>query len=65
MQKKGKKEVKKEKKIQFSNLEPKFCQSLDLDLSNKKFAFKFEFCAKKSAEIKKQEKKDAKKKSFA
>ena len=54
MQKKG---VKKEKKIQFLNLEAKFCYNLDLDMSNHIFAFKFEFCVKKSAEIRKEEKK--------
>ena len=42
--------------MQFSNLEPKFCYNLDLDQSNHKFTFKFEFCAKK---------KRSKKRSFA
>ena len=54
--KKGKKEVKK-KEIQFSDLEAIFCYSLDLDFSNHIFAFEFELCAKKSAEIEKWKKK--------
>ena len=61
MQKKGKKEVKKKKEIQFSDLEAKFCYNLDLDFPNHIFAFKFELCAKKSAEIKIKSKRSKKK----
>ena len=44
--KKGKKEVKKKKETQFSDLEAKFYYNLDLNFSNHIFAFKFELCAK-------------------
>jgi len=57
MQKERKKEVKKKKEIQFSDLEAKLCYSLDLNFPNHIFAFKFELCAKKSAEIKNKRRK--------
>ena len=61
MQKERKKEVKKKKEIQFSDLEAKLCYSLDLDFPNHIFAFKFELCAKKKCRDKKQKKKKMKK----
>ena len=61
---KEKKEVKK-KEIQFLGLEPKFYYSLDLNLSNHIFAFKFEFCVKNKENFidkKRKQKKKHKKK---